>query len=75
MSDKTGKKSPPALDPLVQSHIGRRLRSMFDEVASQAVPDRFLNLLDQLEQSDGAASPQNSSADVQPRAPAFGSPK
>lgn len=48
---------------------------MFDEVASQPVPDRFLNLLDQLEQSDGAASPQNSSADVQPRAPAFGSPK
>lgn len=74
MSDKTGKKSPPALDPLVQSHIGRRLRSMFDEVASQPVPDRFLNLLDQLERSDEASS-EGSAPEVEKRAPAFGSPK
>lgn len=75
MSEKTGKKSPPALDPLVQSHIGRRLRSMFDEVASQPVPDRFLNLLDQLERSDEASSSGGSGAEVEKRAPAFGSPK
>ena len=49
MADKSGRKAPPSLDSAVQSHIGRRLRSMFDEVANQPVPDRFRDLLDQLE--------------------------
>jgi hypothetical protein len=55
MAEKPAKAAPPALDAAVQSHIGRRLRSMFDEVASQPVPDRFLMLLDELERasSDG----------------------
>jgi hypothetical protein len=34
----------------VQSHIGRQLRAMYDGVVAQPVPDRFLELLDQLEQ-------------------------
>lgn len=51
MADNKGKRTPPSLDAAVQSHIGRRLRSIFDEVASQPVPDRFLALLDQLETS------------------------
>lgn len=76
MAEKQGKKSPPALDPLVQSHIGRRLRSIFDEVASQPVPDRFLELLDQLESGGPAQSGDNEAAGAhEVRAPAFGGPK
>lgn len=43
------RREPPALDANIQRHIGRHLRAMFEEVASQPVPDRFLDLLDQLE--------------------------
>ena len=35
--------------PQVSDVIGRRLKSYFDELAAQPVPDRFLDLLDQLE--------------------------
>ena len=35
---------PPVLDI-----IGRRLRDYYDEVARQPVPDRFVDLLNQLE--------------------------
>ena len=35
--------------PPVYDMIGRRLRDYFDEVAKQPVPDRFLELLNQLE--------------------------
>ena len=54
MREKSGEIEPPALDAHVQSHIGRRLRSLFDEVATAPVPDRFLFLLDQLERGNGA---------------------
>jgi hypothetical protein len=36
----------------VQAHLGRQLRALYDEVASQPVPDRFLKLLEQLEQRE-----------------------
>ncbi len=35
--------------PPVYDMIGRRLRDYFDEVAKQPVPDRFLELLNQLD--------------------------
>jgi len=35
--------------PLVSDLIGQRLRTYYDEVAKQPVPDRFLDLLNQLE--------------------------
>ncbi len=46
--------APPAplaqgLEPDVQAHLGRQLRAVYDEMASQPVPDRFLQLLDALE--------------------------
>jgi hypothetical protein len=43
---------PPAtvaLGPELQAHIGRQLRAVYDEIAQQPVPDRFLQLLDELE--------------------------
>ncbi len=35
--------------PQVSDVIGHRLKSYYDELAAQPVPDRFLDLLDQLE--------------------------
>ncbi len=37
------------LEPDVQAHLGRQLRAVYDEMASQPVPDRFIQLLDALE--------------------------
>jgi Anti-sigma factor NepR len=39
------------LAPNLQAHIGRHLRAVFDEVASEPIPDRLLRLLQDLEQS------------------------
>jgi hypothetical protein len=37
----------------VKDHIGRQLRALYNEVASQPVPDRFMELLDRLEVKRG----------------------
>ncbi len=37
----------PGVD--VQAYIGRQLRAVYDDVANQPVPDRFLDLMKQLE--------------------------
>ena len=39
----------------IQAKIGQQLRAVYDDVVSQGVPDRFAELLKQLEQS-GAKS-------------------
>jgi len=39
------------LSPNLQAHIGRHLRAVFDEVASEPIPDRLLRLLKDLERS------------------------
>ena len=33
----------------VQSRLGQQLRAMYDDVVSQGVPDRFADLLNQLD--------------------------
>ena len=35
----------------IQTKIGQQLRAVYDDVVSQGVPDRFADLLRQLEQS------------------------
>jgi hypothetical protein len=40
----------------VQTAIGNRLRAYYDEVAKQPVPDRFVELLKQLDSKDPTAS-------------------
>ena len=42
----------PGLGRDVQTELGRRLRKMFDDVAKAPVPDKFLKLLDALEQQE-----------------------
>jgi hypothetical protein len=39
----------PGLDRAIQSRIGDNLRAMYDELLQQPVPDRFRDLLGQLE--------------------------
>jgi hypothetical protein len=48
---KAGGSGKRGLSPSLQGHIGRQLRAMFDGVAHEPVPDRFLQLLKDLEQS------------------------
>jgi hypothetical protein len=40
-------------NPNVKEHIGRQLRALYDEVASQPVPDRFMELLNRLDAKSG----------------------
>lgn len=42
-------KDQPGLDAESQAQIGRMLKAMYDEVAREEVPDKFLELLKQLE--------------------------
>lgn len=41
----------PALDQNIQAHIGRKLRAVYDEVAAAPIPDRIVELLAKLEES------------------------
>lgn len=43
-----GAREGAALDPRVRSHIGRRIKALYDEVAEEPVPDRFVALLEEL---------------------------
>jgi hypothetical protein len=45
----------------LQAHLGRQLRAVFDDMATQPVPDRFLQLLDALE-SKSAETPAERAA-------------
>jgi hypothetical protein len=50
-----GQEAGPGLDRVVQARIGDNLRAMYDELLQQPVPDRFRDLLGQLEnQREGA---------------------
>jgi hypothetical protein len=42
----------------MQSHIGRQLRSLYDSVVQQPVPDRFLELLSKLDEKSGGNKDQ-----------------
>jgi hypothetical protein len=45
-----------SLGPDLQAHIGRQLRAVYDEVVGEAVPDRFLRLLEELERKQAPRS-------------------
>jgi hypothetical protein len=54
MTDGSHLKNEPAgtgagrLDSRVRTHIGRKIKAVYDEVLEEPVPDRFLTLLDEL---------------------------
>jgi hypothetical protein len=43
-------KPEPNLDREIQSKIGQQLRTLFDDVVKQGVPDRFVDLLGRLDE-------------------------
>ena len=45
----------PRLDRTAQTRIGDKLRSMYADLVQQPVPDRFTELLSQLQESDDIA--------------------
>lgn len=63
-SSGTRRRSPKAgatVQMQVQDHIGRQLRAVYDDLLSQPVPDRFLELLEQLDRQKAATEDQNPS--------------
>jgi len=47
-----GQGNVKSLDGEAQKHIGRMLKATYDEIAHEPVPDKFLELLKQLEASE-----------------------
>lgn len=47
-----GKVHPKILDRQMQSALGRHLRAVFDDVANAPVPDKFMKLLQELEDKE-----------------------
>lgn len=41
-----------SLDPAIQGALGRKLRESYEEVVKEAVPDKFMLLLNQLKQAE-----------------------
>lgn len=60
--ETSGGDGPAPLASGLQGHIGRYLRHLYDDVVQQPVPDRFVQLLEELErktastQKNGAAA-------------------
>jgi len=50
-----------SLDHKLQAHIGNKLKQYYDEIVSEAVPDRFKMLLDQLEKKETVATSETES--------------
>ena len=44
------------LEAELQAHIGRQLRAVYDEVVNEAVPDRFRQLLEELDRKQAERS-------------------
>ena len=62
MASKPGKKNESmthtSAKPEVSDLIGQRLRNYYNEVAQQPVPDRFMDLLNQLEAASSTKKPK-----------------
>jgi hypothetical protein len=41
-----------ALDQAIQNHLGRKLQATYDDLVQQPVPDKFRQLLDELERQE-----------------------
>jgi hypothetical protein len=51
-SPEPADKAEPSLGGEIRGKIGRQLREMYDDVVSQGVPDRFVDLLNRLERQN-----------------------
>jgi hypothetical protein len=55
MKDSKPPSKQGGLNAEIQSRIGHQLRAMYDDVVRQGVPDRFAELIRQLDSQDAAA--------------------
>jgi hypothetical protein len=46
-----GPSEAPQMDLRIQHEIGKHLRAHYDDLVNEPVPDKFMELLEQLEQS------------------------
>lgn len=44
------------IDPIIGEAVGSQLKSLFDGLENEAVPDRFLELISQLEENETSKS-------------------
>ncbi len=51
---RQGSEAGSAADPIIGQAVGSRLKSLFDEFTNEDVPERFLDLIGQLEQNEKA---------------------
>lgn len=42
----------PAIDQRIQNHLGRKLKEAYEELVRQPVPDKFHQLLEELERKE-----------------------
>jgi hypothetical protein len=52
MPDDENEKDFAPMEGHLQAHIGLKLRTLYQDVLTEAVPDRFTALLDRLEASE-----------------------
>jgi hypothetical protein len=62
-NEKDNNSVEPTLEPLLQAHIGKQLRNMYDAMAREPVPARFKLLLDQLEAGEKPRDHADAGAD------------
>jgi hypothetical protein len=51
--DATNQKNASGLNREIQAKIGQQLRAIYDDVVQEGVPDRFSDLLKQLDKPSG----------------------
>lgn len=56
MNDKTGKKNKASGHHVVKEAVSSKLRAYYDDIARQEVPQRFLDLLADLDKAAGGKS-------------------
>jgi hypothetical protein len=49
---KLGQGHEAQIDQAIQKHIGRKLQATYNDLVNQPVPDKFRQLLDELEQQE-----------------------
>ncbi len=48
---RPAKGAAPQIDPRIQREIGKHLRAHYEDVVNEPIPDKFIELLQKLEQS------------------------
>jgi Anti-sigma factor NepR len=56
MSDDNESKRAPVLGPDVLAHLGRQLRAMYAGIIAEGVPERFAEILRQLDEPNDEGS-------------------